>query len=353
MNEKLLVSVIILNFNQKDYTFDCVKSVLNQSFQNFEIIIVDNSSNDGSYSYFVDAFKDNLKIKIFRTKKNLGYAGGNNFGVTKSQGKYIAILNNDTVVKKDWLIWLLKGIENEERVKVVGSIMPLANNSQTHDFSQKGVTLSLTGSTVYYPKKDKKENNFERVFSAGGCSFIYDRSLVDFPFPGEYFAYGEDTYFNWLINLKGYKVVKAIHSKGTHFHNIVRKNSNKKFNNHLLYLSERNLLINFYIFFNLKNIFKISPLMFLRGIAYNLYYLDRIPSNFKAYLWILTHPAYIYRKRKIVQSQRKISDKEIIKMMSYKVYETERVKYSKSMEIFNNFNKLYCRIFNLKTIEMI
>jgi len=347
------VSIIVLNFNQKEYTINCVESLLKQSFKDFEIIIIDNFSNDNSYELFIDNFKNNPKIKIFKTNENRGYAGGNNFGVEKANGDYIAILNNDTVVDENWLYWLIKGLESDENVKIVGAIMPILKNSEKIDFSKKSVTLSLTGATVFYSKKNEKKSDFERVFSAGGCAFIYDRSIIDLPFLNDYFAYGEDTYFNWFVNLKGYKVVKSINARGIHFHNAVRKNSNKRFNNYLLYLSERNLLINFYIFFSFKSILKISPLMFLRGAAYNLYYLNRIPSNFRAYLWILLHPKFIFKTRKKIQSERKVTDKEIIKLMSYKIYEINRITgFKTALQIFNNFSKFYCKIFNIKTVEL-
>ena len=99
------VSVIVLNFNQYKLTIDCIESLLKQSFEDFEIILIDNFSKDESYKKFMDKFENNPQIKIFQTNKNLGYTGGNNFGVTKSNGNYIAILNNDTEVEQDWLLW--------------------------------------------------------------------------------------------------------------------------------------------------------------------------------------------------------------------------------------------------------
>lgn len=347
------VSIIVLNFNQYELTINCIKSLFKQSFNDFEIILIDNFSQDGSYERFIETFEKDSRVKIHQTLKNLGYTGGNNFGVKQCLGEYIAILNNDTIVDKDWLYWLVKGLESNEKIKIVGSEMYTVGNKREVDYSKENVTKTLTGYTVFYKVKDYKKSNFVESFSAGGCSFIYDKSIIDFPFPEEYFAYAEDSHFNWLVQLKGYKVVKAIKSTGDHFHNAVRKNSDKKFNSYLVYLSERNNYINLFVFYNFLNTFKIFPLMVLKALLNNFYYPKNSLSYLKAYVWILVNPVYIFKKRRNIQSQRKVKDEELIKRMSYKIYDESKIpRYKNILKLVNKMSYLHCKIFRIKTVEM-
>lgn len=91
-NNKPLVSCLILNWNRLDETDRCIDSVLNQTYQNIEIILVDNNSNDGSKEYF----KDSKKIdKFLVLDKNYGCPGGRNRGVKLCNGEYIFYVDND------------------------------------------------------------------------------------------------------------------------------------------------------------------------------------------------------------------------------------------------------------------
>ncbi len=351
--KKPKVSVIVLTWNQPEYTVNCVKSILEQSYADFELLIMDNHSTDNSMEIFKREFGKNPKIKILQTDKNRGYTGGNNFGVKHSKGDYIVILNNDTIVKKNWLKWLVIGLESDENVKVVGSNVKLVGRDKKKDYKNYGETKTLTGYTVYYKRKKPLENtDLIEVFSGGGCSFIYDRTICELPFPEEYFIYSEDTYFNWLAQLRGFKVLKATKSEVDHYHNVVKKSGGKKINFHFSFLAERNMYSNFIIFYSLGNLIKVIPVMLLKILLNNLMQPKKILAHIKAYLWILAHPRYFYKKRKEVQSQRKVPDKEIISKMSYKIYDEKKMpKFKNIMKMINRLIYMYCVIVRLKTIE--
>jgi len=92
------VAVIILNWNGKEDTLECLESVLQIEYVNFDVIVVDNGSNDGSVKAIQNKFSE---VNVLETGKNLGYAGGNNFGIRyalKKGADFILILNNDVVV---------------------------------------------------------------------------------------------------------------------------------------------------------------------------------------------------------------------------------------------------------------
>ena len=98
--ESPLVSIIIVNFNGREVIENCLNSVLRTNRIKFEVIVVDNGSTDGSIE-FVQNFveKSSVRVKLIKNQKNLGFAEGNNVGIGNSSGKYIAFLNNDTIVE--------------------------------------------------------------------------------------------------------------------------------------------------------------------------------------------------------------------------------------------------------------
>ncbi len=101
------VSIITLNFNGLVFLEPCLSSLeqLNYPHGMFEVILVDNASTDQSVDFVRKQFS---WVKIIQNESNLGFAAGNNVGIRESKGDYIALLNNDTKVEKDWLIELVK-----------------------------------------------------------------------------------------------------------------------------------------------------------------------------------------------------------------------------------------------------
>ena len=95
-----LFSVLIPNWNGRCHLKECLDSVAKQTFQDFEIIMVDNGSSDESAQY---AHEICPTAKILELQKNIGFAAGVNRGIEVAQGEYIVLLNNDTVVDPYWL----------------------------------------------------------------------------------------------------------------------------------------------------------------------------------------------------------------------------------------------------------
>ena len=104
-----LVSVIIPNYNKEEFLSICIQSVLNQTYKNFEIIIIDNFSSDRSLDVikkFIDP-----RINLFQFKNNGIIAASRNFGIKKSNGKYLAFLDSDDYWMKDKLSKSVKVLE--------------------------------------------------------------------------------------------------------------------------------------------------------------------------------------------------------------------------------------------------
>lgn len=107
------VSIIIVNWNAKQYLHDCISSLENQSYGDFEIILVDNASSDGSVEFIEKNFP---KVQVIKNKDNLGFAEGNNIGIKNSKGDLIALFNPDAVADKEWLGTLVSILKGSDRI---------------------------------------------------------------------------------------------------------------------------------------------------------------------------------------------------------------------------------------------
>jgi len=123
---KIDLSIIIVSFNTKEITKNCIDSI-NQSLWKskikYEIIVVDNNSHDGSQELLSFLAKDKKNHLIYyQTGENLGFGRGNNFGVKKSRGKYILLLNSDTIILNRSIEKLFNFyLENEKKVHFLGA----------------------------------------------------------------------------------------------------------------------------------------------------------------------------------------------------------------------------------------
>lgn len=125
----LLVSIIIPIYNSEKYLHKCLDSVLNQSFRNFELILVNDGSKDNSAIICVDYEKRDNRIKVIH-KQNEGVSKARNIGISVSSGDYIVFIDSDDVVGKDYLKTLLAPIKNYKWDIVIGGYTVIKYNDK-------------------------------------------------------------------------------------------------------------------------------------------------------------------------------------------------------------------------------
>lgn len=116
--EHPLVSVITVNFNGERYLEGLLRSLERQTYPSFEVLVVDNGSTDGSVALVRRLFPE---VRVLEAGDNLGFTGGNNQGIREAKGAYLALINNDTVVDKDWLHHLVEEARRDPGIGAVGS----------------------------------------------------------------------------------------------------------------------------------------------------------------------------------------------------------------------------------------
>jgi GT2 family glycosyltransferase len=207
-----LVSIIILNYNCMKYIKNCIESLLRTSYPNFEIIIVDNASTDGSSEFIKMKWKDNSKIKLIQNVANLGYTGGNNIGIKYSKGKYIVFLNCDTRVEPEWLTDIINEMERDNSIGVAMPKIMALEPQMSNYICTFGLSLSSFGIllSIGYTQKDFGQyTKIIPIFSASGSAMCVRKSLIDIMggFDDYYFLYFDDVDLCCRAWLHGYKVL--------------------------------------------------------------------------------------------------------------------------------------------------
>lgn len=330
-----LVSVIILNYNGKQYLRNCLESVSHQTFKDLEIILVDNGSEDGSVNYVAINFPE---CKIVKNTKNLGFAEGNNIAIKHAKGDYIVLLNNDTEVKQDWLEELVRAAQSDSSVGICGS--KLLSMDAKNVIQEVGGLCDLFGFTVNRGVGEidnGQYNNVAETFYVSGASLLIKRELIEKIglFDQEFFVNAEDVDLCWRAHLAGYKVLvnplSIVYHKGggtlpdapNTWIGSADKNGNPfKYttSSKRRYFSEKNalrMILKNYDYLTLLTIIPIFLMLYIAEIGLYLVTgrFNTVIGNLKALIWNLTHLSNTLCQRKKVQKMRKVDDKVILGKM--------------------------------------
>ena len=329
-----LVSIIILNYNSKNLLIDCIDSIKKSTHKNFEIILVDNASDDQSHKKCKEKFED---IKLIENSENLGYCEGNNVGLRAAKGEYVVILNPDTIVDPYWLEKLLDAYRNNGR----GIYQPkfLANSDHSMLLST-GNMIQIFGFGYSRSKGDYDEKKFEKLekinYASGTCIFTSKEILDEIGlFEPFLFAFHDDLELCWrasLININSFYVPKSIvyHPiEGTSF-----KWKPIKFK-----LLERNRKYCLLTLYDRITFFKMVPALFLVDVVVFFFYLRKglVKMKISADIEILKNLRYINKKYAQYQSTKKISDKELINQFKNQVDVPKWIVNSETNQHYNNF----------------
>ncbi|MCP3678291.1 MAG: glycosyltransferase family 2 protein [Deltaproteobacteria bacterium] len=218
-----VISVIIVNWNGLKFLKGCLRTLLLQSFSDFETIVVDNGSVDGSVAFIRDSY---LTVKVIENSENRGFATANNQGLGVARGRYVAFLNNDTEVDREWLSNL--AVSAESSPPDVGMWAPkiLSLDDRATIDSVGGLLISTCCIAKGRGRGERDKGQYDGVsyvFIPSACSAMYRREMIDDVggFDEEFFAYCEDTDLGMRARLRGWKtcsVPKAVvyhHYSGT------------------------------------------------------------------------------------------------------------------------------------------
>lgn len=198
------VTIIIPNFNGEKFIRPCLNSLRNQTFKEFEILVVDDGSNDKSMEIVKDEFEE---VKYFISDTNRGFCASVNTGIIKSNTPYIILLNNDTIADENFVKEILKAAKEKEDMFSCQAKMIQAHNKKIID--DAGNLYSALG-WAYARGKDASVKNFNqpgKIFAACGGAAIYKREAFNEIglFDEKHFAYLEDIDIGYRAKIFGYE----------------------------------------------------------------------------------------------------------------------------------------------------
>lgn len=222
------ISVVIVNYNVRYFIEQCILSVIDASKNlKIEIIIVDNNSTDASCVFLQENYPN---VYLITNKENVGFSKANNQGVAVSKGKYVLILNPDTVIAEDTLDLIYAFAERKQNLGILG-VKLLDGSGKFLPESKRGIpTPSVsfnklfgisTNQTGKYYAAHLQENESGVVDVLVGAFMFLKREVYDEVngFDEDYFMYGEDIDLSYKVLNKGYQNyyfsdTKVIHYKG-------------------------------------------------------------------------------------------------------------------------------------------
>ena len=125
------VNIIIVTTNQFAFIGECISSVLSSNYKNLHIYLVDNNSNEEQYNKFFNTHKKFKQLTFFRSNKNLGFAGACNYALKRIRKGYVVLLNDDTIVSKNWLNPIITFMEKHPDV---GACQPKIKNMRKKSY---------------------------------------------------------------------------------------------------------------------------------------------------------------------------------------------------------------------------
>ena len=309
------VSIIILNYNGRRHTMDCLRSLAKISFVDYEIILYDNGSSDDTAQVVKKTFKH---VRVIKIKQNIGYCKGTNDAYRYAKGKYILLINNDTLVTKDFLTTLVRRMEEDSKNAVVQPKLIFQKIKKL----QSGCTFFTPTGFLYYFGYGKdpaapRYNSPAELYSVNGACMLVRRDVIEKIglFDEDFFLYFEETDFCHRVLLAGYKI--WYEPKATIYHIGGADNSRYAYAS-LIYSAMRNRIGSYIKNLGVGSLMRVLPVHLFLCIASMAAYAltGRLASSLavvKALFYNVVHIRSTLQKRAYVQTQiRKLPDKDFL-----------------------------------------
>jgi GT2 family glycosyltransferase len=324
-----IVSIIIATYNGKKYLDKCLDSLKNTKYSNFEILVIDNNSTDGSAALV----KQNYPyVKLIELKENLGFAASNNLAAREAKGNFYIFLNNDTIVTSTWLSELVRSLTDLKNSQVAIAQSFLLRPDGQVDSS--GDFIDRFGRS--YSSVLKNPSNNREILSARAACMIVTKEVFWKlgGFEEDFFASFEDVHLGWKAWIAGYKVVLASNSIVYHFAGQTVKRLKSTINFHSMKNQTCVILLNFEFPLGIKHLLLLFlsylPIINLRrkdqegtankddkddtGIKEEYSNPILLKDVFKTFFWICRHALTLYKKYRSINRMRVRSTFDLVKI---------------------------------------
>lgn len=318
-----LVSINILVYNHRPYLKDCIESVLAQTYPNIELIVMDNSSDDGSAELVKEKFP---AVTLVENGRNLGYSGGHNKAIRMSQGTYFVALNPDVFLTPTFIEEKVRAAEQDERIGMVeGKLLRIEFDGRR--WRETGM-LDSTGLVLRKNRKnyerghgepdDGRYSEEEFVFGAFGAAPLYKREMLedlktgDEYFDEDFFVYREEVDLAWRAQLRGWKCLYTPKAIAYHVH-LYSPETRKQQPRSMQRLQFRNRYLLMLKNDSWRNVMRHAPYILSFELLALGYVLLREPHLFLGYWDALRMLPRMMQKRRTIQSRKLVPDSHILK----------------------------------------
>jgi|TARA_B110000467_G_C18266415_1_gene449557 GT2 family glycosyltransferase len=273
------VAIIIVNWKQYELTKSCLSTLKSSKFNDFQIILIDNESNQKELNDLKNQFD---QVKTFTSEKNLGFTGANNIGINyaiKNQFEYVMLLNNDTEIDKNFINPLLEAFQKYNKL---GAVQPVIMNFyQNKKVWNAGGNLNKFFGYTSVIKKPKYINR--KIDWITGCCILIKTVVIKKVglLDENFFAYYEDV--DWSIRIKkaGYDLAVVKSSLIYHHGSKASKNESSEgtLSPFVHYLNIRNHIFLLRKNKDIFNSFGILVFQFFKILSYSLYFTIRLRIN--------------------------------------------------------------------------
>ncbi len=206
MQNEYKLSIITVNFNGLNDTCALIESI--HFNENMEVIVVDNASKQNEASIIQKQFP---QVKVIRSEKNLGFAGGNNLGIKEAKGKYLFLVNNDTAFKDFNVESLIARLESSPKAGIVCPKIRFAWGKNPIQFA--GYTplskITVRNQAIGFGEEDKSQFDTAHPtpYAHGAAMLIKREALKKVGLmPGDYFLYYEEIDWSMMFTRAGYEI---------------------------------------------------------------------------------------------------------------------------------------------------
>ena len=221
------VSIIIPSFNGQHLLAECIPALMNQTYLDFDVYVVDNGSTDDSVTWLRHAYP---QVHIIENEVNKGFATAVNQGIRSSNTPYVCTLNNDVVVEAEWIENLVKVVDENPDVGMCAS--KLLFYHKTSVINSSGICVDRAG--IVWDREggadeSQRPQNTLSVFGPCAGAALYRREMLDQIglFDEEYFAYFEDVDLAWRARASGWRCAYVDSAKGYHHHSSTSVNGSR------------------------------------------------------------------------------------------------------------------------------
>ena len=332
------VSIIIVNHNNGNELMRCLKSIEDEDYPQYEVIVVDNNSDDGSLFPIEDKFP---WVKIVKSSINGGYGYGNNLGSREALGDILVFLNPDTEVSNGWIGTLVSYFHEYPQAGLITSRIVYMNNDQV--INSAGNQIHVTGLSFCRGLGEpvNKYLDTEWNVSASGAGFAVKKEVFEDirGFDPNLFLYHDDVDFSLRSRLAGYT---CLYTPAW----IVKHQSEFRLTPEKWFWVEQNRLAVLLKVYKWRTLFFLFPCILLVELLTWAHLLSRGVNYVKAkagsYSWVIKHLNEILSSREHIQENRRISDNQLLRTLSLEVPFHQILKgfpATSSEFIINNFFK--------------